>query len=314
MSATSRLIYISSLSSGFARSFLPQLRLMKFQALECILVVEKDFIPFPKSPDRWLLFVQLLLRIKHHFHGQMEQWYWKIYCGIYRIPLHICTAKQLSNLLSELGSFDYMLLTGIRSILPQSTLDLPQRMAINFHYGPLPAYRGVFPVYWQKKNQEKTFGYCFHQAVAKVDTGGILLQQFLNIRHEKSIAEISQLVLHHAALQVHRLFHEPMVVTTQNETLANYYSWSKYRKECSVLPQDPSAIWLKKCRFSQRLILDEQWVLHADPSEETSLPDGIFRTGWSVQFVLSGRAIPFKRINYLPAVLYFWHLKKSFDK
>lgn len=287
---------------------------MKSQALECILVVEKDLTPFPKSPDRWLRYVQRLLRIKLNLNGQLERWYWNIYCGIYRIPLYICPEKQLCNLLSELGAFDYMLLTGIQSILPQSTLDLSQRMAINFHYGPLPAYRGVFPVYWQKKNQEKSFGYCFHQAVAKVDAGGILLQHFLNINHEKSIAEISQRILHHAALHVHRLFHEPMVAMAQNETLANYYSWSNYRKECCIRLQDPSAIWLTKCRFSQRLILDEQWVLHTGPSEETSLPDGIFRKGWSVQFVLSGRAIPFKRINYLPAVLYFWHLKKSFDK
>ena len=41
-------------------------------------------------------------------------------------------------------------------LLPASLLEVPPKGFINFHFGLLPKYRGIDPVFWQIKNQEQT--------------------------------------------------------------------------------------------------------------------------------------------------------------
>ncbi|MGB0178005.1 MAG: methionyl-tRNA formyltransferase [Owenweeksia sp.] len=46
----------------------------------------------------------------------------------------------------------------------------------NFHYAPLPAYRGAEPTFWQIKNKEKTGAVTVHLITRKLDAGPVVFE------------------------------------------------------------------------------------------------------------------------------------------
>lgn len=64
----------------------------------------------------------------------------------------------------------------------ESALCKPKLGFVNFHYGLLPYYRGVNPVFEQIRKREKTGGITVHHADAGIDTGPVILQQTVPIQ------------------------------------------------------------------------------------------------------------------------------------
>tara|TARA_A100000171_G_C2138327_1_gene152348 strand:- start:1859 stop:2740 length:882 start_codon:yes stop_codon:yes gene_type:complete len=62
-------------------------------------------------------------------------------------------------------------------LLPASLLEVPPKGFINFHFGLLPKYRGIDPVFWQIKNQEKSGGITVHLMTEEVDSGPVIYQE-----------------------------------------------------------------------------------------------------------------------------------------
>jgi methionyl-tRNA formyltransferase len=60
--------------------------------------------------------------------------------------------------------------------IPAAALSLPQHGFINFHYAPLPAWRGPNPLFWMVLNRESMAGVTVHRMDASYDTGPVLLQ------------------------------------------------------------------------------------------------------------------------------------------
>ncbi|HXS47257.1 MAG TPA: formyltransferase family protein [Solirubrobacterales bacterium] len=60
-------------------------------------------------------------------------------------------------------------------ILPKSFIDCCGRI-LNVHNGPLPRYRGVSPINWALKNDERSHGVTIHEITPGIDDGPIVAQ------------------------------------------------------------------------------------------------------------------------------------------
>jgi methionyl-tRNA formyltransferase len=64
--------------------------------------------------------------------------------------------------------------------IPAKALQLPRHGFINFHYAPLPAFRGSNPLFWMIREGVTHGGVAVHRMNEKFDAGPVLLQQAVN--------------------------------------------------------------------------------------------------------------------------------------
>ena len=65
--------------------------------------------------------------------------------------------------------------------LPASVYTMPPRGFFNVHPGPLPAYRGPDPVFWQIRNREEYAGLAIHKVEDDFDTGQVVLSEKIRL-------------------------------------------------------------------------------------------------------------------------------------
>lgn len=87
------------------------------------------------------------------------------------------------NLAEQLKSkaFDYLFSIVNEHILPAEILNLPRRIAVNYHDAPLPRYAGTHATSWAIMNGESVHGITWHIISDTVDAGDILCQQEIAI-------------------------------------------------------------------------------------------------------------------------------------
>ncbi len=61
--------------------------------------------------------------------------------------------------------------------IPASVLTIPKHGFLNFHYAPLPGFRGSNPLFWMIKEQVAMGGVAIHRMDENFDTGPLLLQK-----------------------------------------------------------------------------------------------------------------------------------------
>lgn len=99
--------------------------------------------------------------------------------------------------------------------------------ALNIHNGPLPRYRGVSPINWALKNEERSHGVTIHEIAPGIDDGPIVAQLTYSIYPE--VDEVED-VYRRALAFGWTLFEQTMPLldrieaTPQDERLATYYS------------------------------------------------------------------------------------------
>ncbi len=77
--------------------------------------------------------------------------------------------------------FDYLFSIGNHAMLAEPLLAAPRRAALNFHYGPLPAYAGVHVPVWALLNGEARYGVTWHEMTSGVDAGRIVAQAHFDV-------------------------------------------------------------------------------------------------------------------------------------
>lgn len=60
--------------------------------------------------------------------------------------------------------------------IPASVLTIPLHGFINFHYAPLPAWRGPAPLFWMIRDRVPMAGITVHKMEVEFDTGPVILQ------------------------------------------------------------------------------------------------------------------------------------------
>jgi methionyl-tRNA formyltransferase len=87
---------------------------------------------------------------------------------------------------------DWIIVAGFGEILRKPVLAIPRKGVLNVHPSFLPQYRGPTPCYWVIKNKEKTTGVTVHHVDEGIDTGDIIRQVEVPIRHHESERSLEQ--------------------------------------------------------------------------------------------------------------------------
>jgi amino acid adenylation domain-containing protein/non-ribosomal peptide synthase protein (TIGR01720 family) len=85
--------------------------------------------------------------------------------------------RNFASDLAAHGPFDYLLSIANRLVLPPSVIDLPGKMAINYHDSPLPRYAGVNATSWALIHGETSHAVTWHRIAPAIDAGEILWQE-----------------------------------------------------------------------------------------------------------------------------------------
>tara|TARA_B100001778_G_scaffold332519_1_gene339006 strand:+ start:205 stop:1077 length:873 start_codon:yes stop_codon:yes gene_type:complete len=95
----------------------------------------------------------------------------------FRIPIIQVDPKKITNELifwKATSELDCLLVITFPYILSVELIDSIGVEIINFHFAPLPQYKGAQPAFWLIKNGEKVGGITAHLITAKIDGGPVL--------------------------------------------------------------------------------------------------------------------------------------------
>ncbi len=84
------------------------------------------------------------------------------------------------------GAVDYLLSIGNLRVLSDQWLALARVLAVNFHDGPLPLYRGRHTTSWALIHRESRYGVTWHVASAAVDRGAIVEQELFDVAADET--------------------------------------------------------------------------------------------------------------------------------
>ncbi len=97
-----------------------------------------------------------------------------------RVPSQVFTRKNFEAALHawmEQHRPDVVIVKTFPFRIPASALAIPKYGFINFHYAPLPKYRGSNPLFWMIREGVTTGAVAVHRMDEQFDNGPILLQQ-----------------------------------------------------------------------------------------------------------------------------------------
>lgn len=111
--------------------------------------------------------------------------------------------------------------------IPDSALRIPKFGFINFHYAPLPEFRGSNPLFWMIKEGLTAGGVTVHKMDHDFDTGPILLQERVEFPSHVTFGLASTLLGHAGARLAVQLIHAissgSMKETEQPKTPQRWY-------------------------------------------------------------------------------------------
>lgn len=101
-------------------------------------------------------------------------------CSVAHTPFFVLEkktfAKELSDGLLRLKP-DMVLVKTFPWKIPGAILKIPVHGFINFHYAPLPEWKGANPLFWMIRNGAKEAGVTVHRMEEEMDAGPILLKK-----------------------------------------------------------------------------------------------------------------------------------------
>src|SRR5882724_4599970 len=104
-------------------------------------------------------------------------------CDHYKIPFTAFNERDFKEqVMLWLDQYkpDLVLIKTFPFLIPVEAISRPKYGFINFHYAPLPEWRGPNPLFWMIRNQATMGGVTVHRVNASFDTGPVLLQQTVN--------------------------------------------------------------------------------------------------------------------------------------
>lgn len=147
--------------------------------------------------------------------------------------------------------YDYLFSIANLSILPESIINTPSKMAINFHDGPLPKYAGINATSWAILNNEETHGITWHIMTSGIDDGAILSQTVFDINQDETALTLNTKCFEAGVNSFHKLIvdlesggYQETEQNSQNKTYfakyqkpesAGIISWKKSAQEISSL-------------------------------------------------------------------------------
>lgn len=154
----------------------------------------------------------------------------KMMCLQHQVPLRLFTKADFREGLDQWITAeqpDAVLVKTFPWKIAADTLSRPRHGFINFHYAPLPAYRGANPLFWMIRDGIKATGVTVHRMTAEFDEGPVLLQSSLPIEPDATFGMlVAGLGFHGAQLAdalVQALPKGGIKETAQDSSLAKWY-------------------------------------------------------------------------------------------
>jgi methionyl-tRNA formyltransferase len=111
--------------------------------------------------------------------------------------------------------------------LPEDLLKIPILGCWNFHFGPLPAYRGNAPIFWQIKQQEQLASLTVHKMTFGLDEGAIAHVEstpiFVHDTFGTVEKKLSLLSVNAMMVLIEKLFSNKLSLSEQNHKQAKVY-------------------------------------------------------------------------------------------
>lgn len=85
---------------------------------------------------------------------------------------------------------DLVLSVAASQIFKSPLLSVPRIGCVNVHTGPLPAYRGMMPVFWQLYDGRRSIKVTVHSMSVDIDLGLVLLEREVALNGERSLDQV----------------------------------------------------------------------------------------------------------------------------
>ena len=82
---------------------------------------------------------------------------------------------------------DLLVSVAASQIFKRDLLSVPRLACVNVHTGPLPAYRGMMPVFWQMYDKRKSITVTLHTMTPDIDVGSVLLQREVPLNGDRNL-------------------------------------------------------------------------------------------------------------------------------
>lgn len=106
------------------------------------------------------------------------------------VPVQLFPRKNFEGTLSawlQQNQPDVVLVKTFPWKIPAALLQVVKHGFINFHYAPLPEFRGPSPLFWMIRNRVPEIGVSVHKMDATLDTGDVLLQKRVPLSPEMTM-------------------------------------------------------------------------------------------------------------------------------
>lgn len=206
--------------------------LMSFSSLRRTLRHQRGIYSLQAFITRSLLFLWVKLLDLVSFSSKSKRSYSvRAVARHYSIPYDTCpnlNDHQFLNDLSELSP-DIIVSMGSEQVFRRRILNLPKLGCINVHPSLLPKYRGVAPTFWVLANRESKTGVTVHYMNEKLDDGGIIAQETLEIAHNETLRSLDIKVREVGAKlllkSLDQIENGTIVVKPNNREEATYFSF-----------------------------------------------------------------------------------------
>lgn len=115
--------------------------------------------------------------------------------------------------------------------IPAALLSVPKHGFINFHYAPLPGWRGSNPLFWMIRNGIRFGGVTVHRMDGEFDTGPVLLKEQVNVAPDATFglvtAQLAYTGLTLTGALLNGLIAGTLKEEAQDEKLAKWYGRPK---------------------------------------------------------------------------------------
>lgn len=85
-----------------------------------------------------------------------------------------------------------VLLCNLDEIIKDEILGIKNLICVNRHFGLLPKYRGLYPLYWALKNKEEYCGITIHKMTKVIDGGEIIEQRTIRISKKDTYLSLTK--------------------------------------------------------------------------------------------------------------------------
>lgn len=157
-------------------------------------------------------------------------------CDSVLVPFQVFAKNNLETTLTawlKLHQPDVVFVKTFPWKIPASVLSIPTGGFINFHYAPLPAFRGSNPLFWMIRNRESSGAVTVHQMDEHLDTGDILFTKEVPIYPEASfgmlIAQLAYVGLELTMTLLQGLVDKTLAPKKQIGSQAKWYSQPEAR-------------------------------------------------------------------------------------